>query len=439
MSRRPTSSLAACVWIPLFPLRCEEARHEGLGAYPTALLAPDTTRKLWQVSALARHAGVRPGMTVSQAIGLCPTLRLIEPDPVHYDDCFARVLAALTEISPVVECGELGLAYVGTDGLEGIFGSPGKIIAALQRTLEGWNVGTSEAGSTVQHSNIPTFRIGWGPGKFVAWVAASRAKPGEAVVVSSGGEGEFLASQPIAVLPLDSDTHRRFRQLGIRTLGALAALPEAAITAQFGAMGRQLWQLAAGRLVEPVEGRLAPEPIVAALSFFTPVGERELLVHSLDQLIARALKAPRRIGWRVHAVRLRADLESGVGDGDGGGGTACCAPTRSWLANILLKDPTADAGRIAAPLKTRLEQSPPTGAVERLILEFTAFAPGTTELQLFARDAQAAARAGQQRALQCAAREIRMRVKRAVLYHIIEVQPWSRLPERRYALIDFEP
>src|SRR6266542_1124248 len=84
MSQRPTSSLAACVWIPLFPLRCEEARHEGLASHPTALLAPDTTRKLWQVSPLARHAGVKPGMTVSQAIGLCPTLRLIEPDPVQF-------------------------------------------------------------------------------------------------------------------------------------------------------------------------------------------------------------------------------------------------------------------------------------------------------------------------------------------------------------------
>jgi DNA polymerase-4/protein ImuB len=175
--------------------------------------------------------------------------------------------------------------------------------------------------------------------------------------------------------------------------------------------------------MEPVEGRVAPEPITAALTFFTPVGERELIGHALTQLIARALKHPRRIGWRVHGVRLRADIE--------GGG--------SWLASLLLKDPTADGVRIAAPLKTRLEQSPPTGGVERLVLEFTAFAPGTSELQLFARDAQAAARAGQQRALQSAAREIRMRVKRAVLYHIIEVQPWSRLPERRYALIDYEP
>jgi DNA polymerase-4/protein ImuB len=260
-------------------------------------------------------------------------------------------------------------------------------------------------------------------GKFTAWVAASRAKPSEAIVVPVGEEQEFLASQPIAVLPLDTDTHRRLRQLGIRTLGALATLPEAALTAQFGDTGRHLWQLAAGRIADPVEGRVVPEPIVAALTFFTPVGERELLAHSLDKLILRALKHPRRIGWRVHAVRVRADIE--------GGG--------SWLVNVLLKDPTADAARIAAPLKTRLEQSPPTGGVERLVLEFTAFAPGTSELQLFARDAQAAARAGQQRALQSAAREIRMRVRRASLYHVIEVQPWSRLPERRYALIDFEP
>ena len=272
-------------------------------------------------------------------------------------------------------------------------------------------------------SIVPSFRVGWGTGKFTAWVAASRAKPGEAVIVPSGGEGKFLASQPIAVLPLDPDTHRRLRQLGIRTLGALAALPEEAVTAQFGAVGRKLWRLAAGQTVEPVVGGVAPEPIVAALTFFTPVGERDLIERAIDQLIARALKDPRRIGWRVQAVRLVAEVEGG----------------RSWLADILLKDPTADAARIVAPLRTRLEQAPPAGAVTRLVLELTAFAPGTTELQLFARDAVAAARAGQQRALANAAREIRQRLKRIYLYHVIEVQPWSRLPERRYALIDFEP
>src|SRR5256885_452333 len=119
------SSTAACCWIPLFALRCEEARRPELASQPCALLAPDASRRIWQVSPLARRAGAKPGMTVSQAIGLCPALRLCEPDPVHYDEQFARLLAALSEVSPVVEPAELGRAYVGTDGVEGPGGGGG--------------------------------------------------------------------------------------------------------------------------------------------------------------------------------------------------------------------------------------------------------------------------------------------------------------------------
>src|SRR2546427_391511 len=35
----------------------------------------------------------------------------------------------------------------------------------------------------------PHFRVGWGRGKFVAWVAATRAKPGGAFIVPPGEEG----------------------------------------------------------------------------------------------------------------------------------------------------------------------------------------------------------------------------------------------------------
>src|SRR5207237_1950158 len=217
--------------------------------------------------------------------------------------------------------------------------------------------------------NIPhsAFRVGWGIGSVVAGVAASRATPGGAVIVRSGEEGRFLAAQPLAVLPLDPDTYRRLRQLGVTTLGALAALPEEAVVSQFGRVGRRLWRLAAGRIAEPVVGQVVPEPIVAAIAFFSPVGERRLLVHALDRLLERALRDPRRSGWRVQVVRARAELEHGA----------------SWLVEATLKDPSADRARIAAPLTTQLERSPPAGAVERLVVEFTAFVPGTAELQLF--------------------------------------------------------
>jgi DNA polymerase-4/protein ImuB len=232
----------------------------------------------------------------------------------------------------------------------------------------------------------------------------------------------FLASQPIAVLPLDPDTHRRLWQLGLKTLGDLVALPESAIVSQFGSPGRRLWRLASGAVHEPVIGREMPEPIVAEMDLPAPVADHAMLAHGLEKLIERALKHPRRVGFRVHVARARAVLEQGT----------------SWMTEVTLKDPSADRDRIAAPLKVRLEQSPPTGAVERLAVEFIAFAPGTTELQLFAQDAQAAARAGHRHALRAAVEEIKTRLKRPLLHHVIEVQPWSRIPERRYALIDFE-
>jgi len=422
------SDSAACCWIPLFALRCELARRPELASRPVALLAPDTARtpRVWQVAPLARRAGVKPGMTVSQAIGLCPALKLCEPDPVHYDEQFSRLAAALVTVSPVVEPVELGRVFVGTDGLEGLYGGPEEIVEAIKRGMRNAERGTDGEGS-LGCSAFPlprsAFRVGWGIGKFVSWVAATRAKPGEAVIVPVGGEAKFLASQRLAVLPLDPDTHRRLLQLGVKTLGALVALPEEAVVSQFGRAGRRLWRLAAGLVSEPVVGRVVPEPIVAALTFFTPVGERDLLAHALDKLVDRALGDPRRSGWRVQVVRVHAELEHGA----------------SWLAEATLKDPSATRERIAAPLKTQLERSPPAGAVERLVVEFTAFAPGTAELQLFARDAGAAARAGRRRALQSAAREIALRIRRPMLYHVIEVQPWSRLPERRYALIDYEP
>jgi len=438
------SDSAACCWIPLFALRSELARRPEIASLPVALVAPDTARppRVWQVAPLARRAGVKPGMTVSQAIGLCPALKLCEPDPVHYDEQFARLVAALVTVSPVVEPVELGRVFVGTDGLEGLYGSPEGIIEAVQmrsaecgmRKLPNAECGmrNAECKDKRREANDPSlkfrnphsaFRIGWGRGKFVSWVAATRARPGSAVIVQPGEEAKFLASQRLAVLPLDPDTHRRLLQLGVKTLGALVALPEEAVVSQFGRAGRRLWRLAAGLVSEPVVGRVVPEPIVAALTFFTPVGERDLLAHALDKLVDRALGDPRRSGWRVQVVRVHAELEHGA----------------SWLVEATLKDPSATREHIAAPLKTQLERSPPAGAVERLVVEFTAFAPGTAELQLFARDAGAAARAGRRRALQSAAREIALRIRRPMLYHVIEVQPWSRLPERRYALIDFEP
>ncbi len=405
-----TSDWAACLWIPLFPLRCEVLRRTDLAHKPLALLSSTDTRRVWQVAPSARRAGVSAGMTVSQSIGLCPALTLVEPDPVYYDEQFTHIVSALANVSPVVEPVELGRAFIGVDGLERLVGSPRQQLAAIERAIN----------TRAPWSNVA--RLGWGRGRFVAWVAAARAKPRSPVIVHDTDAPTFVASQPTAVLPVLPDTHRRLVQLGLKTLQDVARLPEVAMVSQFGREGRDAWRLASGITQDPVVGLEHPEPITASLHFSVAIADRLMLVHALEKLVERALEHPRRIGWRVQAARVRAQLEHAA----------------SWLTDVTYKDPAALSERIVAPLQARLEQSPPTGAVEHLTVEFTDFARGTQELQLFARDAASAVRAGRRQALRRAATEITHRMKRPMLHHIIEVQPWSRIPERRYALIDFE-
>ena len=413
MTRALSSRSAACLWVPAWPLHCEQIRRPDLVASPHALLAPEDTRRLWHLSRDARRGGVKIGMTVSQAIGLCPTLALLEPDPVFYDEQFAHLLRRLGNVSPVVEPAELGRVFVGMDGLERLYGGAEEQLAVIVERADG--AGAGGAGDS--------YRLGYGVGKFIAWVAATRSRPGEAIVVQEGDEASFLATQPIAVLPLERDDLDRLRQLGLNTLGQLVALPEEALTSQLGKPGRAAWRLAAGQVLDPVIGKPAPEPIIQGLSYPSPVADSGMLAHTISVLIEHALRNPRRTGWRVVSARARAALEQGG----------------SWMIDVVLKDPSADRERIAAPLRAKLEMTPPTGAVERIVVEFTDFARGTDELQFFARDAAAAARAGRVGALRGAAREITTRMKRTMLYRIVEVQPWSRLPERRYALIAYEP
>src|SRR5207247_10819609 len=116
--------------------------------------------------------------------------KLCGPDPVHYDGQFARVVTALVTVSAVVEPVELGRVYVGTDGLEGLYGGAEEIVEAIKRGMRNAECGT-EMESSLDCSAFPlprsAFRVGWGRGKLVAWVGARRGNRGEAVIAAVEG------------------------------------------------------------------------------------------------------------------------------------------------------------------------------------------------------------------------------------------------------------
>jgi nucleotidyltransferase/DNA polymerase involved in DNA repair len=418
--------MALCLWLPTFELRLELVRAPELDRTSVALLAPEDRGRpnIFQVSERAWAAGVRPGQTVAQAISLCPGLTLLEPDPIHYDEAQTQLLETLSSRTPIVEPGEeRGKVFLGMDGMERLYGSPQTQIRTVLRALF----------DVLPAHLVAAMRTGFAPGTFGAWVAAVRSRPGQPVVVGRERSelAAFLAPCPVRALSVPDAVIHRLERLGLATLGDVARLDPSALVAQFGAVGREAREWASGQRVDPVRTLHRPRPIRVHLDLSDPTSRIQVLGAAVERLIERGLSRPERRGRSIHRLQLSAHL-------DGAG---------SWSADVVLRTPTAQPKSLSFALRSRLELDPPTRAVTALTLEFTQFGAPAHQSDLFGRvDASGRDQAGRDLsegrvpdALREAVLELKLKLGHSPLYRVVEVDPWSRIPERRHALMNFDP
>ena len=417
------SRQALCLWLPTFELRLELLRSPELDTTSVALLSPGESirSKIWQVSERAHVTGVRPGQSISQAVSLCPSLTLLEPDPAHYNAAVESMLDLLSELTPIVEPAGRGRVFLGMDGLDRLLGSPSNQVSLALRSLF----------RIFPPPLVAATRAGMAPGKFGAWVASASARSGEPVIVKEAELGSFLAHCPVNTLPVNPLIIQRLERLGVESLGDLRRLPESSLISQFGEEGRKALMWATGRRIDPVRPWHHSKPIRVSLEFTNPVGLTETLYTALDRLIELALSRPARRDRSVVSVRVGAHFE--------GGG--------SWFVEAVLKKPTTQRERIASPLRMKMEISPPPKAVVTLFIEFTQFGASSTQTALFDRKRDGgrtlAGRSLTQEevpdSLRDAIKELKLRLGCSPLYRVVEVDPWSRIPERRHALLNFDP
>ena len=150
-----------------------------------------------------------------------------------------------------------------------------------------------------------------------------------------------------------------------------------------------------------------------------PLIGREALLHSFGQLLGRALARPVARGRLVRAVRLSAVTED----------------ERLWERRRVLTEPTGDRSRLWTALAPSIEAAEFGGPVAELALELGGLTAERGRQGRLLRDG--ARRRREQ--LDEMARHLRLRYGRAALRHVVALAPQSRIPERRYALADYDP
>jgi len=241
----------------------------------------------------ARALGIRTGMPLVQAKRICPEATFLKGNYQHYQAASLIMQEVYLRYTPVVEFTSLDDAYLDFTGALHLYPSPTEIGRKIQQDI-----------SDALHISVS---IGAGNNKVIARMASGQKKPGGISYVPAGREREFLAPLPVDQLPgIGHVGKEKLVELGIFTIGQLAALPKVLLTQIFGVNGQKMWELANGQDAREVKTRIIPRQISRETTFEEDTTDQTVVLGCLQYLserIAAKLREQellcRRIGVKI--------------------------------------------------------------------------------------------------------------------------------------------
>ena len=229
----------------------------------------------------ARARGIRTGMPLVHAKRLCPEATFLKGNFQHYQAASLVMQEIYLRYTPAVEFTSLDDAYLDLTGTLHLHPEPEKLARQIQQEVEAaLGIGVS---------------LGIGGSKVIARIASGLRKPKGIVYVQPGTEREFLAPLPVDELPgVGRVAKTKLTELGIFTVGQLAALPKVVVTELFGVNGQKMWELANGIDPREVKQRILPKQLSRETTFEEDTTERAVVMATLQYLSERIAAKLRR-------------------------------------------------------------------------------------------------------------------------------------------------
>jgi len=242
----------------------------------------------------ARAYGCRSAMPMSTAIRLCPQAVVLPVRMKRYREVSDKVFEILRRFTPLVEPASIDEAFLDVSGCELLFGSPETIGRKIKETIR------KEIGLTAS--------IGVAPNKFLAKLASDMEKPDGFVVIKPERVVEFLDPLPVEKLwGVGPATLKKFKRLGIQTIGQLRRYPVESLVASLGSAGELYHALANGIDHRPVEPVRRPKSLSSECTFPEDVADAEHLRRTLLEHVEEVARRLRRhrLEARVVSVKFR--------------------------------------------------------------------------------------------------------------------------------------
>ena len=240
---------------------------------------------------VARTRGVRSATPMFKALAACPDAVVIKPDMGKYVAVARRIRGLMEALTPLLQPLSIDEAVMDLRGTEALHRAPPAIVLA-------------RFAQDVERAVGVTISIGLAPNRLLAKLTAERDKPRGFAVLGAGEARDWLAPQPVTLLPgVGPALARRLEAAGFTRLGQLGALEAREAARRFGEDGPVLAARARGEDSRPVDPSRETKSISAETTF-------EADITALDALERPLWRMCERLGRR----------RSREGPGGGGGG-----------------------------------------------------------------------------------------------------------------------
>ncbi len=294
------SSLRTIIHLDLDAFFCavEEQRDPSLRGKLFAVGGrPESRGVVSSASYAARQFGVRSAMPMARAVRLCTDLLVVPSNFSAYCAASQQVMERLHRLTLLVEQISIDEAFLDVTAL----GEPGDVLAARLQ-------------ATIRDDLALSCSLGVATNKLVAKVATDVGKslvrsgkiPQAICVVPPGDEAAFLAPLPATALwGVGPKTAEKLSELGMHTIGDIAAWPAADLARRFGQHGDDLARRARGIDDRPIVTERATKSISQETTFARDVTDRALLERTLREQASEIAQKLRREDLMGTTIKLK--------------------------------------------------------------------------------------------------------------------------------------
>jgi DNA polymerase-4 len=238
----------------------------------------------------ARKFGIRSAMPLRTAHKLCPHAVFLPVDFAEYERYSALFKAEMRKVSPVMQDRGIDEAYL---DITDVPGSSAEIAQRIKRAI------LDATGLTCS--------IGIAPNKLLAKMASELDKPDGLTILGTGGlESRIWPLEVRRVPGIGPKTEAKLAEIGIRTVGELAAMPVERLVETFGrSYGVFLYEASHGIDEEPVHTHLEPRSRSRETTFQEDVGDWQAIARTLARLSRDVAEELQAEGYRGRAIGIK--------------------------------------------------------------------------------------------------------------------------------------